>query len=95
LDDDFPKSMPTVQFVHPPFHPMIGADGVMQLHRRFPEWIPGETLLWQLLEYIKECFISPSATDTGYANDEACFLYHFQQTPPPQKKKKKNFFFIK
>jgi hypothetical protein len=76
MPNDYPSTPPTVQFITPVFHPLIGEDGKLDIVSEFPDWTAtNRKFVWDVLAYVKKIFYQKSST-LPPLNTEAHHLYN-------------------
>ncbi|EAL68210.1 hypothetical protein DDB_G0278075 [Dictyostelium discoideum AX4] len=71
IPDDFPESCPSIKFLTPIFHPLIGPEGEIDLSHQFPDWSAEKYMIAHVLCYIKSIFHNPDKYDFPPLNTDA------------------------
>ncbi|KAF2075325.1 hypothetical protein CYY_003354 [Polysphondylium violaceum] len=81
IPDDFPEICPSVKFITPIFHPLIGLEGEIDLSHQFSDWSSEKYMIAHILCYIKSLFYKPDQYDYPPLNTEA---YNLMKNNPEE-----------
>ncbi|EGC30405.1 hypothetical protein DICPUDRAFT_41476 [Dictyostelium purpureum] len=71
IPDDFPDSCPSVKFLTPMYHPLIGSEGEIDLSHQFSDWTSEKYMIAHVLCYIKSIFHNPDKYNYPPLNQDA------------------------
>ncbi|ELR14320.1 Ubiquitinconjugating enzyme subfamily protein [Acanthamoeba castellanii str. Neff] len=74
IPEAYPDAAPTLRFVTPVFHPLVSAQGEVDLTRAFPRWVAYRDQIWCVLAHVKKLFYHIQADNPLNADAAAKFL---------------------